>query len=129
MLEPTHLLNWNAGWILLLAGVLTGGFTSTVFHQPNYGGGYESFRRRIVRLGHVALAALGMVNLAFALSPWPYPDKHEADMAGLCFVLGGISMPGICFLTGWFAPMRHLFFIPVMLLLSGVVYVLKGAGP
>jgi len=128
-MQPTHLMNWNAGWWLLLAGVLSGGIAAVSFHREDYGGGYESFRRRIVRLGHVALAALGMVNLVFALSPWPVPSSNEGHLAGLCFVLGGISMPGVCFLSGIFPPSRHLFFIPVMLLLAGVGLVLRGAGP
>jgi hypothetical protein len=122
-------MNWKAGWFLLLAGVLTGGFAALTFHRENYNGGYESFPRRLMRLGHVALAALGMVNLLYALSPWPYPWTDEAKYASYCFVLGGISMPTVCFMTSWFKPARHLFFIPVSLLVVAVIYTLKGGGP
>jgi hypothetical protein len=36
------------------------------FRREDWLGGYGSFARRMVRLGHVALVALGMMNIQFA---------------------------------------------------------------
>ena len=63
MTEPFHILNWYAGWILVMAAFITGAAIGLRFHREDFWGGYASFRRRIVRLGHIALAALGMMNV------------------------------------------------------------------
>ena len=70
---PTHVLNWQFGWWLVLLAFVTGAGLGLFFHRDDFLGGYNSFRRRIVRLGHIALAALGMLNVIFSYSPWPLP--------------------------------------------------------
>ena len=42
---------------------MTGAVLGLRFHRDDFLGGYGSFRRRIVRLGHIAMAALGMINV------------------------------------------------------------------
>jgi hypothetical protein len=123
-----HWHNWYFGWGLLLSGFLTGALIGLFFHRPDFLGGYDSFRRRIVRLGHISQAALGMLNVIYGLSPWPEASLWEARAASTCFIVGGISMPTVCYLTGWKEPFRHLFFIPVASLVLGVIYTLQG-GP
>jgi len=124
---PVHSLNWYAGWLLLLSAFSTGAVLGLFFHRDDFLGGYPGFRRRLVRLGHIALAALGMLNLLYALSPWPSPSLWQAEAASVCFVLGGVSMPLVCFLSAWRMPWRHLFFIPVTALVLAVVFTLTGA--
>ncbi len=124
-----HVLNWYAGWLLILSAFVTGAGLGLFFHRDDFWGGYNSFRRRIVRLGHIALAALGMMNVLYSLSPWPGSGAWESDAASVCFVVGGISMPSVCFLSGWRKPMRHLFFIPVTSLILAVVWTLQGTLP
>ena len=92
----THPLNWYAGWTLILAAFLTGAGIGLFFHREDFWGGYGSFRRRLVRLGHIALAALGMLNILFSLGPTA-PPMHTAS---LLLVVGGASMGPTCFLTG-----------------------------
>jgi hypothetical protein len=129
MPAPPHPLNWSAGWMLLIAAFVSGAGIGLFFHRDDFWGGYNSFRRRIVRLGHIALAALGMLNVLYSLSPWPVPGDWHADAAGVALVVGGVSMPGVCFLSGWRKPMRHLFFIPVTALILGAVWALAGTPP
>ncbi len=43
-------------------------------------------------------------------------------LAGM--IVGAITMPTVCFLSAWREPFRHFFFIPVSLLLGGVVLTL-----
>jgi hypothetical protein len=108
-------MNWNAGWWLILAGFASGTMLGLFFHRPDFLGGYGSFRRRMLRLGHIACAALGMLNLVVALSP----------VASALLVAGSVAMPVVCFLTAWKEKCRHLFFIPVVLLVAAVVLILS----
>ena len=93
MHAPVHPLNWYAGWWLVLGAFLTGALIGLAFHREDFLGGYSSFRRRLLRLGHIALAALGMMNIVFSLSPWPPPGSGMARAAAICFAAGGIT-PG-----------------------------------
>jgi len=129
MPAPCHVWNWYAGWGLLLAAFVTGAALGLFFHQEDFWGGYASFRRRIVRLGHIALAALGMVNLIYALSPWPDSSKWQTVPASSCFVIGAVSMPAVCFLTGWKVTFRVWFVIPVVSLVMATMLTLWGAFP
>ncbi len=126
MNAPTHVLNWQCGWWLVLAGFATGAIIGLSFHRDDFLGGYNSFRRRLVRLGHIALAALGIMNVVFSLSPWPPPGSAMGMAASLCFVVGGITMPIACFLTAWREPFRHVFAVPVISLVLAVVFTCFG---
>jgi len=121
-----HALNFSAGWWLILAAFATGAGIGLGFHREDFLGGYGSFRRRLARLGHIALAALGGLNVLYGLSPVP-----ACAVPGWLLLAGGIAMPAVCFLSAWKAAFRHLFFIPVVLLLSGVgliIYLTRETG-
>jgi hypothetical protein len=119
-------VNLLAGWFGLLAGVISGATSGLWFHQSEWLGGYASFRRRMVRLGHISFFGLGFVNLLFALSvgaaPAPLPLLPLASGA---FVVGLITMPVCCYLTAWRSSFRQLFPIPVLSVLFGIVVLLK----
>src|SRR5438093_6545838 len=93
-----HPLNWYAGWTLILAAFLTGAGVGLFFHREDFWGGYTSFRRRLVRLGHIAFAALGALNVLFSIAT---PDEASASIhvASVLLLIGAISMSTICFLT------------------------------
>jgi len=122
-----HALNWYAGWSMILAGFLSGAVLGLGFAREGFLGGYTSFRRRILRLGRISLAALGMINLLYALSPLPVPASFCDRGASLSFLAGGVLMPFVCFLTGWRERFRHLFAIPVLTLVLAVILTLIGA--
>ena len=126
MHAPVHPLNWYAGWSLVLGAFLTGALIGLAFHREDFLGGYGSFPRRLLRLGHIALAALGMMNVLFSLSPWPPPGSWTARAAAICFVAGGVAMPAACFLTAWREGFRHVFAVPVLALVLAVVFTLTG---
>lgn len=117
-----HPFNWNLGWLLVLTAFVTGALIGLGFHREDFLGGYTSFPRRLLRLGHIALAALGMMNVLFSLSPWPVPGTLLASAASVCFAVGGITMPAVCFLTAWRSGFRHLFAVPVVSLLLAVAF-------
>jgi len=129
MSTPYHIWNWYFGWGLLMAAFVSGAGLGFFFHGNDFLGGYASFRRRLVRLGHIALAALGMVNLIFALSPWPGLSPWQTTPASLGWIVGAVCMPAVCFLTAWRISFRPLFVIPVVSLILAVVLTLWGAFP
>lgn len=111
-------LNYYAGWTFLLLSFAAGAFLGLFFHDEAFWGGYATWRRRMARLGHIALAALGILNIVYSLSP------ARSPLAGLLLVAGAAAMPAVCFLSAWRKPFRHLFAIPVTLLLLAVVTIL-----
>jgi hypothetical protein len=122
----SHPFNFFAGWAMVLAAFITGAAIGLFFHRSDFWGGYASFRRRIVRLGHIALAALGMINVLYALGPWPVAGTLIERWASACLALGGVAMPAVCFLAGWRERARVLFALPVVLLIIAVVLILCG---
>ena len=67
-----------------------------------------------------------VLHMASAAGP---PDVvQKVDLAGYAAV-GGVSMPAVCFLTGWRAGFRHLFFIPVTALAAAVIQTLHIGPP
>jgi hypothetical protein len=122
-------LNWYAGWGLILVGFLTGAGLGLSFHRDDFLGGYGSFRRRVLRLGHIACIALGMLNLLYALAVQPAAAGPAARLASVAWVVGGVAMPVTCFLTGWRTAFRRCFPVPVIALLVAVTATLVGGLP
>lgn len=121
------MINWYFGWTSLLLAFVTGAIIGLFFYRETFLGGYQSFSRRILRLGHIAQAALGMVNIIAGNSQLSAGIPFSA-VAQWGLVVGGISMPMVCFLSAWKPACRHLFFIPVISLIAAVIEILK-AGP
>jgi hypothetical protein len=119
-----HALNFAAGWWLILAAFITGALLGLGFHREDFLDGYGSFRRRLARLGHIALAALGGLNVLYGVSPVPPGTRLFGVPPGPLLLAGAIAMPAVCFLSAWRKPFRHLFFIPVALLVAAVVLIL-----
>jgi hypothetical protein len=83
-----------------------------------------------VRLGHIALVALGGLNVFWALMPSPSglsPTWQAAASWG--FFVGGCTMGPVCFLTAWRWPLRGLFVIPTTALLLGAALAFWGSLP
>lgn len=120
-------MNILAGWIGVVGGVLSGAVIGLFFHRDNWAGGYGSFARRMLRLGHISFFGIGFLNFALGLtfavvSLAPAP----ARLAAYAMVAGAVTMPLVCFLTAWRKPFRHLFFIPVLSVLVSALAVLAG---
>ena len=121
--------NLLIGWIGMAAGVLSGAVVGLYFHKEEWLGGYGSFRRRMLRLGHIAFFGIGFLNILFALT------LSEADSAPWILVgawaLGvtNLLMPLNCFLSAWKKGFRHLFFIPVVGaswgIITAIIYILN----
>jgi hypothetical protein len=117
----TYAHNLFAGWSGFLAGAITGALMGLCFHREEWLGGYGSFPRRMVRLGHIACFGLGLINILFALTAASVTAAPATNIASVLLVVGMITMPLNCFLTAWKKPFRHLFFIPAGSTLGGIV--------
>ena len=119
--------NLLAGWMAMLAGALSGAIIGLFFHREEWMGGYSSFRRRMTRLGHISFWGLGFINILFALSVKGLElSSGNVRIASAAFIVGLMTMPLCCFLTAWRKPLRHLFPVPVISVLTGIVFLLIG---
>jgi hypothetical protein len=109
----------SIGWSLIAAGLVSGTLLGLRFQDEKFLGGYASWTRRLLRLGHVACVALGMANLLLAATVPSAPRS-----AALCLALGGVAMPLACLVVAFRPRWRPLFAAPVALLLVAVFEVL-----
>ena len=106
-------------WVGIFLGFVSGAVMGLFFRQPDWLGGYASWARRMVRLGHISFFGMACVNFAYALTIIVGPLKAAPVLpwASGLLVAGAVGMPLFCFLAAWRAYFRHLFFIPVLCLL------------
>ena len=111
----------------MFLGVVSGAVIGLFFHKEEWAGGYGSFRRRMIRLGHISFFGIGFLNLMFGLTlkAITLPVFH-ISIASIGFLIGMITMPLCCFLTAWRKPFRHLFPVPVLSVLAGIIPILLG---
>ena len=123
---------WNmfAGWAGMFFGLMSGSVIGLFFHQADFAGGYGAFRRRLLRLGHIAFFGLGILNVIFALTlissgvVLSYPG-----IASISLIAAAILMPAICFLSAWKKSFRHLFVLPVFCVAFTLFLLLDGLLP
>ncbi len=121
------MLNEPIGWLSIVVGLVAGAWLGTGYDKPDWLGGYGSFRRRLVRLGHIALIALGFLNILFAQSVGRAAlSDGQLAAASWLLIVGCISMPACCFLNAWQPRFKALFGVPVASLIGGCVIVAWG---
>ena len=122
-------IHFLAGWIGVLLTFVTGAIIGQRFHEADGMGGYASFRRRMVRLGHISFVGLGLINLAFAFSSLQF-DLHEGieRVSSIGFLVGAATMPAACFLTAYHEKYKSLFAVPVVALVVANIGVLVAWG-
>ena len=119
-------LNLWAAWTGVLMGFVSGAVAGVCFSRADWLGGYGSWRRRLMRLGHISFFGLAGINLMFALTARALADPAQPMPTGLLIaggllIGGAITMPTLCFLSAWRESWRHLFVVPVGFLIAGVV--------
>jgi len=118
------MLNLHAAWIGFLMGCVSGAVTGLFFHGENWLGGYASWPRRMVRLGHLAFWGLAFLNLAFALTVRALDLTSGLTAPSMLLIVGAITMPLVCYLSAWRKYFRHIFFIPALSVTIAVILVL-----
>jgi hypothetical protein len=109
--------NLTAAWAGILLGMAGGAVLGMFFHDEGWLGGYGSWRRRLLRLGHISLFGLAFVNLAYALTA--HRMGWAPGTASALLIAGAVLMPVVCALAAWRPPLRNLFVLPVGALLTG----------
>jgi hypothetical protein len=112
--------NLYAAWIGFLLGAIAGTIVGLFFHDENWLSGYNSWSRRMVRLGHIAFFGIGFLNLSFVLSVRALNIDSGIILPSCLFVIGAVMMPLICYLSAWRKGFRHLFFIPASSLMAAI---------
>jgi hypothetical protein len=124
--SSTHLL---VGWIAILFGVVSGSVIGLFFHREDWSGGYHSFRRRLLRLGHISFFGFGFINILYALSlPHLEGPATFQPWVSWSLILGLITMPLCCYLTAWRDWFRFFFPVPVVSVLTGLILLLVSWG-
>lgn len=107
-------------WLWIALGLVSGVVLGLFFADDNWLGGYASWRRRMLRLGHISFFGTAGLVLAAHFST-------ELSVEGrTLLVAGAVAMPSVCALAAAWRPLRHLFFIPVSTLCLGTLTVLHG---
>ena len=112
--------NLFLAWLWILLGFFTGMVLGMFFHQENWLGGYDSFKRRMYRLAHISFFGLGTVNLLFSLTVRIFLLTGQAvGFASWAFVVGAVTMPVCCVVMAHFPKAHALFALPVLSLIAG----------
>ena len=113
-------LHIDVAWIGIAFGLLTGTAQGLGFHREGWLGGYASWPRRMLRLGHVSFFGVAFLNLAYAQTLLLRGTENAAALGSWLLICGAVAMPTVCYLSAWRRDFRHLFFIPVVSLLASV---------
>ena len=103
-------MNLLTGWTSVLIGFAAGAVPGLFFWREDWLGGYGSWRRRMVRLAHIAFFGLGIINLLFALTLGQLglgADTGALRWAAVLLVAGNVAMPTVCYLAAWRQPFRR----------------------
>jgi hypothetical protein len=115
------------GWACILASVVMGLWMGIRFQQENWLGGYGTLARRMVRLAHIALAALGIVNIEFGRSVGELALSSGLVRAtSFAFMVAAVSMPGCCLLIATKSRRFEMFALPVGSLTVALVLTIGG---
>lgn len=107
-------VNILAAWTAFFLGCLAGAVPGLFFAGETWLGGYASWRRRMLRLAHIAFFGVGGLNLAFALTARVMGRDEEWTAVSILLVAGACTMPSVCYLSAWRKGFRHLFVIPAL---------------
>ena len=83
--------------------------------EPAWIGGYSELPRRLIRLGHIALFALGMINLMLARQHAGFGLPERTTRLGLAAMnIGNLLMPALLFATVFLPAMTYLLAAPAL---------------
>jgi len=114
------MINEAFGWLWIVGGFLTGGLLGIGFDRETFLGGYASWARRLLRLGHIAMIALGVLNILFAQSVVRSGlDPAWNSLGSWSLITGAVLMPGACALCAFRPKAKPVFALPVVALTLG----------
>jgi glucose-6-phosphate-specific signal transduction histidine kinase len=121
------MINELFGWISVLASLAMGIYMGQKFRREDWLGGYGSFPRRMVRLAHVALSAIGILNIQFAQTlPHLHLNARLVQTASVSLMAGAVLMPACCLWMAWRGSRFEIFAAPVVCLATGMILTIGG---
>jgi len=118
------MINLYVAWLSMLLGTIAGAVIGLFFYNKDFLGGYTSWRRRMIRLGHIAFFGIGLINLAFALSIKALDITETPQIPSILLIVAAVTMPLFCYLSAIKPFFRHFFFIPASsVMLSLIMFV------
>lgn len=112
--------NLGAAWAGILLGSLAGAGAGLFFRGEDWLGGYGSWPRRMLRLGHISFFGIAFINIAFALTARTLNVETEVGVSSTLLLVGAVAMPTVCYLAAIRDTFRHLFFVPTLSVIAGV---------
>lgn len=109
------------GWLGIFSGFLSGMVIGLIVWNDKNMGGYASIKRRYIRLGHIAMAALGMINVLAGLTVQiglPLPPQTLVLLG-----VGLITMPITCFIYAFNKYGFYLFPLPATSLTAAAYFI------
>lgn len=118
--DLTPVINVFAAWVCVFLGIFAGVVLGLWYHRENWLGGYGSWPRRMLRLGHISFFGLAAINIGYALTlaTLGWRDPHPA--CSIALAASNFLMPLVCALVAWRPNLRHLFALPVVCASTGV---------
>ncbi len=118
-------INVFAGWIGISLGFLAGAVLGIFFQKEDWLGGYSSWKRRLLRLGHISFFGLAFINFAFAWTVSIF-QLHSVGVPSFLFVVAAVMMPLSCFWAAYKKSLQFILFpIPITALLIAAAYTMR----
>jgi hypothetical protein len=118
------MINLYAAWIGILLGAVAGAAQGLFFHDEQWLGGYGSWPRRMMRLGHISFFGIGLLNLAFFFTVRELDLPAVTVWSSGLLIVAAVTMPLLCYLAALRKGFRHLFFVPTLSVIVGVAILL-----
>ena len=114
------MINEVFGWVWITVGFAAGALLGPAMSRADWLGGYTSERRRYLRLAHISLVMLGVLNILFAHGVRDHTSASGiVTAASVGLIVGAVTMPMVCGLSAWRPGFRALFPVPVLSLIAG----------
>jgi len=85
--------NIIVAWVGMLMGCFAGAVQGLLFAREKWLGGYASWERRLMRLGHVSFFGIAFINLGFAFTVSELGLTKEIPVASWLLVVGAMGCP------------------------------------
>ncbi len=108
------MINIQVAWVAFVMGCVSGAVPGLFFYDREWLGGYSSWRRRMIRLGHISFFGIGLLNLSLALTAIALGVESGLRIPSGLLVVGAVAMPMVCYLSAWRPVFRNFFFVPAM---------------
>ncbi|MCB0421930.1 MAG: hypothetical protein KDD61_13110 [Bdellovibrionales bacterium] len=125
-------LNIRLGWIFMVAGILSGSLIGMwsfagPMKAPKTHTNYDDLPRRLVRLAHIAMFMLPLINVAYGMHIDLVPLADNLKYLGsLSMVICMFGVPSLLILASFYLPFKYLEAVPVSAGIIGLSIIAYG---